>query len=189
MRSFRFLLLLPLAIAACDKPKPVASAGPGVVQFAGSGFSLEPGAGWIRVNTRQLNKGLPQTICQPALTTKGGTIQVAQLGDRITEKDAIAQVQTAFEADELAIKGTEVQQDFETETGVRGKIIRYSRHIAPDPARVLNYLTQYVVRTRGGRWISIGALTDSPEQAAEVEAMVKRTLREAPTPTPTQRPS
>ncbi len=67
-------------------------------------------------------------------------------------------------------------------------MIRYSRHTAPDPTRVLNHLTQYIVRTAGGRWISIGALTDTVERTSDVEAMVKRTLREVPPSTPTPRP-
>lgn len=188
MNRLPILLLLSLALAAC-KPSPDATIETGPVTFAGSGFSLEPGAGWIRVNTRKLNQGLVQTICQPALTTKGGSIQVVQLGDRVAEKDALAQVQAAFEFDELAMKDTLAQRDFQADSGVSGKIFRYTRHTAPDPTRVLNFLTQYVARTKTGRWISIGALTESTELAGEVEAMVKRTLREVPPPTPTPRPS
>jgi hypothetical protein len=187
MRRFLLLLALSLALAAC-KPNPAETQDSSVVRFAGAGFSLEPGPGWIRINTRKLNQGLPQVICQPALTTKGGTIQVVQLGDRIAEKDAIGQILKAMEADELAMKETLTQRDFQADSGTRGKLFRYTRHTAPDPARILNHLTQYVVRTAGGRWISIGALTDSVEQADEVEAMVKRTLREVPPTTPTPRP-
>jgi hypothetical protein len=186
MRLFRALLLLPLAFAAC-KPHPAETVEAGPIVFAGSGFSLEPGPGWIRVNTRQLIKPLTQVVCQPALTTKGATIQVAQLGDRISEKDALAQVSAAFEADELAIKESRTQSDFKADSGAQGKIVRYTRHTAPDPARILNYLTQYIVRTTGGRWISIAAMSDSLEQANDVDAMVRRTLREIPPVTPTPR--
>ena len=190
MRSIPFLLLLslPLALAACKKPNPADTAESSVVEFAGSGFSLEPGPGWIRVDTRKLAQPLRQTICQPALTTRGVTIQVAQLGDRTTEEAALAQLTAAFEGDELAMKDTLTKGDFQADSGVRGKVIRYSRHTAPDPKRVLNLLTQYVVHTTGGRWISIGALADTPEHASEVDAMVKRTLREIPPRTPTPRP-
>jgi len=179
--------LFPLVMAAC-KPHPAETTVAGPVAFVGSGFSLEPGSGWIRVNTRQLTKPLVQVVCQPALTTKGATIQVAQLGDRIAEKDAMAQVSAAFEADELAIKDSLTQNDFQADSGARGKVVRYTRHTAPDPARILNYLTQYIVHTAGGRWISIGAMTDTLEHANEVDAMVRQTLREIPPVTPTPRP-
>jgi hypothetical protein len=187
MRILRTLLLLPLALAAC-KPHPAETAESPVVEFIGSGFSIEPGPGWIRVNTRKLNQPLKQVICQPALTAKGATIQVAQLGDRIAENVAMAQVTAAFEGDELAMPDTLKQGDFQAASGVRGKWVRYARHTAPDPARVLNHLTEYIVRTAGGRWVSIGALTDSVDHANEVDAMVKRTLREIPPSTATPRP-
>lgn len=187
MRHLTLVLAVLLTFTAC-RPTSAETQESSVVRFAGSGFSLEPGPGWIRINTRKLNKGLVQVICQPALTTKGGTIQVVQLGDRITEKDAIGQILNAIGADELAMNETLTQRDFQADSGTRVKLFRYTRHTAPDPARILNYLTQYVVRTAGGRWISIGALTDSVAQADDVEAMVKRTLREIPAPTPTPRP-
>ena len=187
MRTFSFFLAVLLTFTGC-KPNPAETQESSVVRFAGSGFSLEPGPGWIRINTRKLNQGLVQVICQPALTTGGGTIQVVQLGDRITEKDAMGQINKAMEADELAMKETLTQSDFQADSGTRGKFFRYTRHTAPDPARILSYLTQYVVRTAGGRWISVGALADSVAQADEVDAMVKRTLREIPPPTPTPRP-
>jgi len=187
MRLLRALLCLPLVLAAC-RPDAADPAQSPVVVFAGSGFSLEPGPGWIRLNTRKLSQPIPQVICQPALTTQGATIQVAQIGDRVAEPAVMAQVTAAFEGDELAIRDSLKQSDFQADSGVRGKLIRYSRHTAPDPTRVLNHLTQYIVRTAGGRWISIGALTDTVERTNEVEAMVKRTLREVPPSTPTPRP-
>ena len=187
MRNFSFSLVVLLTLAGC-KPNPAETQESDVVRFAGSGFSLEPGPGWIRINTRKLNQGLIQVICQPALTTRGGTIQVVQLGDRIAEKEAIGQILQAMDADELAMKETLTQREFQADSGTRGKLFRYTRHTAPDPARILNYLTQYVVRTAGGRWISVGALTDSVAQADEVDAMMKRTLREVPPATPTPRP-
>ncbi len=188
MRFLRTLLLLPLALAAC-KPHPAETVESPVVVFVGSGFSLEPGPGWIRVDTRQLTQPLRQSICQPALTTEGATIQVAQLGDRITENAALEQVTAAFEADELAMKDTLKQGDFQAESGVRGKFVRYDRHTAPDPTRVLNHLTQYIVHTAGGRWVSIGAMTDTIEHSNQVDEMVKRTLREVPPSSPTPRPN
>lgn len=187
MRAFFVLIAISLTLTAC-KPNPAETQESDPVRFAGSGFSLEPGAGWIRVNTRKLNQGLVQVICQPALTTRGGTIQVVQLGDRIAEKEALGQIQKAMEADELAMPETLTQRDFQADSGPRVKLFRYTRHTAPNPAKILNYLTQYVVRTAGGRWISIGALTGSVELADEVDAMVQRTLREVPPTTPTPRP-
>ncbi|OAI42376.1 hypothetical protein AYO41_01020 [Verrucomicrobia bacterium SCGC AG-212-E04] len=181
-----YLLAAVLALAAC-KPQPAETQESAVVRFVGSGFTLEPGPEWIRLNTRAITKPLSQVICQPALTTKGTTIQVAQLGDRISETDAIGQVRKAFEADELARKDTMVQSDFQADSGVRGKRVRYTRHTAPDPARILNYLTQYVVRNAGGRWISVGVLADTVEQTDAADAMVQRTLRDAPQATPTPR--
>jgi len=184
MHFLRFLLLSSLALAAC-KPHPAETTESGTVEFVGSGFSIEPGPGWIRVNTRQLNQPLKQVICQPALTAKGATIQVAQLGDRISESAALGQVTAAFEGDELAMKETWKQEDFQAASGVRGKFVRYTRHTAPDPARILNFMSQYIVRAAGGRWVSIGALTDSIEHAKEVDEMVRRTLREIPPVVPT----
>jgi hypothetical protein len=187
MHRIPVFLSVLLALAGC-KPHPAETEEAGVVRFVGAGYTLEPGPGWIRVNTRKINEPIRQVICQPALTTKGITIQVAQIGDRIAEKDAMAQVLKAFETDELAIKDTKTEGDFQADSGARGKRIRYTRHTAPDPARILNYLTQYVVRTAGGRWISVGVLADTLEQADASDAMVKRTLREVPPATPTPRP-
>jgi hypothetical protein len=188
MRLLPALLLGLLLLTAC-KPHPAEAPESPIVVFVGSGFSLEPGPGWIRLNTRKLSQPIKQVICQPALTTRGATIQVAQVGDRITEELALAQVTAAFEADELAMKDTLKTGDFQADSGVRGKFVRYDRHTAPDPARLLNHLTQYIVRTAGGRWVSIGVLADTVEHVNEVDAMVKRTLREIPPSTPTPRPN
>ncbi len=188
MRLLRALLCLPMILAACNKPHPADTSETPVVVFTGSGFSLEPGPGWLRLDTRKISQPIQQLICQPALTTKGVTIQVAQVGDRISEEAALAGVAAAMEADELAVKDSLTKVDFQSDSGVKGKIIRYTRHTAPDPKRVLNILTQYLVRNSGGRWVSIGAHSDTVELANEVDAMVKRTLREVPRPTPTPRP-
>ncbi len=187
MRFLRTLLLLPLALAAC-KPHPAETVNRRSWSLSVPASRSSRDRAGSGVDTIKLNQPLKQVICQPALTGKGATIQVAQLGDRITETAALAQVTTAFEADELAMKDTLQQGDFQSESGVRGKFVRYDRHTAPDPARVLNHLTQYVVKTAGGRWVSIAALADTTEHASQVDEMVKRTLREVPASTPTPAP-
>ena len=188
MKKLFLPALLALALTAC-KPHPSMTEESSVIVFAGSGFSLEPGPGWIPVGMKKLSQPLKQSILEPALTARGATIQVAVLGDRTTEAAVLAQVNAAFEADGQAVRDSLTQGDFQADSGVRGKFFRYSRHSEHVPDRIINHLTQYIVQSAGGRWISIGAMTDTLEHANEVDAMIRRTLRDvlpnSPTPKPT----
>ncbi len=182
-------LALVLAVAGCNKPHPALTEASGVVHFRGSGFSLEPGDGWVLLNTRRLAKDSPDVVvCQPVLDGRLGTIQVVQLGDRISESEAVARVSRAYDADPLADADSLFRDDFQADSGHNLLVFTYSRHAAGEPSRPLNHQTNYVARTRGGRWIAICAQTGGIEETRQVADMVKRTLREIPPVTPTPAP-
>ncbi len=187
--TYAALLVALVALAGC-KPHPAATYEDTVVRFAGSGFSLQPGAEWLKMNTRRLAKETPGVIvCQPVLSGEVGMIQVVQLGDHIRDDQAMVQVLRTFESDENAIQESLAHWEFVSAQGHRVLAFQYARHAPGDPARVTHWLTQFVVRHRSGRWVSIAARTQNAEQAKGLEEMVQRTLRDipnpnAPTPTP-----
>lgn len=181
--------MLLLSLAACNKPHPGAMQEGEPVRFEGAAFSLKPGPGWLRMDTRRLVRDIPGVVvCQPVLQGSIGMIQVVQLGDLLTEDQAIVTVLQNFERDDRSEKESLARWEFQTAQGHRVQVIQYARHAPEDRSKIVHYLTQFVVRTKPGRWISIGARTDNLAEAKQIEDMVQRTLEEHAPITPTPKP-
>lgn len=184
----RWLVLAVLVLGAC-KPHPGGTTEDTVVRFQGAAFSLRPGRDWLRMDTTRLAREIPGVIvCQPVLQGSLGMIQVVQLGDLLREDQAIATVMRTFDEDERAEKESLTNWEFETVGGHRVLAFSYARHAPGDRSKILHYLSQFVVRTKPGRWISICLRTENLAEAKKVEEMIRTTLQEHAPITPTPRP-
>lgn len=182
-------LLALLALAAC-KPHPGGTTEESRVRFQGAAFSIVPGRDWLRMDTTRLARQIPGVVvCQPVLQGKIGLIQVVQLGDLLREDQAIATVMRTFDEDERAEKESLAHWEFQSVSGHRVLVFQYARHAPGDRSKILHYLSNFVVRTTPGRWISFGVRTENLDEARQVEEMIRTTLEEHAPITPTPRPA
>lgn len=186
------LLLLAaalLGLAAC-KPHPGGTFDDTRVRFQGAAFSIKPGRDWLRVDTTRLSRQIPNVVvCQPVLQGSIGMIQVVQLGDLLREDQAIATITRVFDEDERAEKESLAHWEFQSVSGHRVMAFQYARHAPEDRSKILHYLSNFVVRTTPGRWISFGVRTANLEEAKQIEEMIRTTLEEHAPITPTPRPA
>jgi len=142
------------------------------VTFKPALVSIDPGAGW-----RSMDVPAQPPACSPRLMSPMGMINAVVLdADDIDLKKAADKFQTSFASTGKAIPDSFKQEDFTTESGLRGIHLSYTGQSAksttPD-MRSHSFITQ----ARPGRYVSISYITSPDVESGAVLEAIRKTLR------------
>jgi len=170
-------LLLSFTASACRKHEPLP---PGAVVFENAGVALVPGDDWQQLKTGPLTEH--HDICLPVLEGQGklrGTvIQVyTSPGGRTDPEQRAASVHHGVERLTQYVADSFQQEDFTTESGLRGIHLSYELKIEVQETRkkLRNHL--YLIQNAQARTIGI-SFTALPSRDFEpIHQMIRKTLR------------
>ena len=142
------------------------------VTFKPALVSIDPGAGW-----RSFDVPAQPPVCSPRLMSSMGMINAVVLDSEESDlKKAADRFQTSFASTGKAIPDSFKQEDFTTDSGLRGIHLSYTGQSAksatPD-MRSHSFITQ----ARPGRYVSISYITSPDVESPAVLEAIRKTLR------------
>jgi hypothetical protein len=173
-KSITVLAVIAVAtLVACEREsKPTAERNAGVVAFAGAGTSLDVGAGWKRIDNS------PWPVCPPTLVSEHGMLRAILFApDRSDLQKAASSLRATFDANADAIKNSYRQEEFTTESGLRGLHISYWQRSEDKGHVTETHSHNYLVTNLAGRVVSIGYLSTATRDSDAVHQMVRKSLK------------
>jgi len=168
------IISLTITLVACNREnKDVLPQESGVVIFPNAGVSIDAGAGWKRI---ELSPGLP--VCPPTLVGSAGMVRAMLFARGITDPQAATNaVRSMFDGDSDAVKDSYHQEDFTTDSGLKGWQISYSVRSDKNGSVTEARSHSYVVQRKDGRCVAISYLTTAKTDSDAVRQMIQKSLR------------
>ena len=170
------LVLIAVAtfLVACKREsKSFTEQSSSVVAFAGAGVSLDVGQGWKRID---MSPGLP--ICPPTLVGEHGMVRAMLFApDRSDLQKAASSLRATFDANAEAIKDSFRQEEFTTESGLRGLHLSYAQRSEKEGRVTETRSHNYMVTNRESRCVSISYLATAASDSETVHQMIRKSLK------------
>ncbi len=141
------------------------------VDFKPSLISVDPGAGWVRLD---IPSALP--ACTPRLMGKAGMINAVLLQDFTDVKKAADYLQSSFAANEKAVPGSFKQEEFATDYREPGVHLSYTGQSPKSTTPDLRSHS-FITRNRNGRCVSISYITSPVDESAAVLEAIRKSIR------------
>lgn len=165
--------LATLLIACKRENKPLAEQSSGTVAFPDAGVSLDVGGGWKRID---VSPGPP--VCPPTLVGEHGMVRAMLFApERSDLEKAAGSLRSMFDANSEAVRDSFRQEEFATESGLRGLHVSYVQRSQKDGAQIEMHSHNYLVTNRAGRCVSISYLAPARNDSDVVHEMVAKSLR------------
>jgi hypothetical protein len=161
-------------MAGCGrKSKEIVTQPAGVVSFPRAGISLTLSEGWQRID---LDPGIP--VCPPTLIGTNGMLQAMIFdANRPDPKTASSKLRASFEANSDSVKDSFSEEDFVTESGLKGVHLSYTAVSEKNGAVTKMRSHNYIVHNREGRCVAISYLTTVRTESDAVHQMIRKTLK------------
>jgi hypothetical protein len=176
MKQFIALIAVGLlaVMAGCGRKSGGMVAQPaGVVAFPRAGISLTLDAGWERIDA---DPGIP--VCPPTLIGTNGMLQAMIFdANRPDPKTASSKLRAAFEANSDSAKDSFREEDFVTESGLKGVHLSYTSRPEKNGAVTQIRSHNYIVQNGEGRCVAISYLTTVRTESDGVHQMIQKTLK------------
>ena len=170
------LVLVAVAIlfVACKRDsKSVAEQDSGIVAFSGAGLSLDVGEGWKRMD---ISPGPP--VCPPTLVGEHGMLRAMLFApDRSDIAKAASGLRAIFDANAGAVKDSFRQEEFTTQSGLRGLHLSYTQRSEKEGHVTETHSHNYIVTNREGRCASISYIAPAASDSETVHQMIRRSLK------------
>src|SRR5882724_7736127 len=176
MKQFIALIAVGLlaVMAGCGrKSKQIITQPAGVVPFPRAGISLTVSEGWQRID---LDPGIP--VCPPTLIGTNGMLQAMIFdANRPDPKTASSKLRASFEANSDSAKDSFREEDFVTESGLKGVHLSYTSRPEKNGAVTEIRSHNYIVQNYEGRCVAISYLTSMRAESDAVLQMIRKTLK------------
>lgn len=168
------LVAVATLLAACKREgKSFTEQTSGVVTFADAGVSLDVAEGWKRID---VSPGPP--VCPPTLVSEHGMVRAMLFAPNHSDlQKAASSLRSVFDANVEAVKDSFRQEEFATESGVRGVHLSYAQRSEKDGHVTEMHSHNYIVMNRAGRCVSISYLAPAANDSDAVHQMVRKSLR------------
>lgn len=163
-----------LVVACKRESNSFTEQGSGVVAFTDAGVSLDVGDGWRRANSSPA-----PPVCQPMLIGEHGILQAMLFApDRSDVEKAASGLRATFDADARAVKDSFRQEEFTTQSGLRGIHVSYTQRHEQQGRVTETRNHNYIVTNRKGRCVSISYIALARGDSETVHQMVRKSLTE-----------
>lgn len=168
---FAIIGLFAVMVGCGRKSRHIIEQPAGVVGFPRAGISLTIGEGWQRVD---LDPGIP--VCPPTLIGTNGMVQAMIFdANRPDPKAASSKLRASFESNSDSVKDSFLEEDFVTESGLKGVHLSYKSRSEKDGAEMRSH--NYIVQNREGRCVAISYITSKRVESDAVHEMIRKTLK------------
>ena len=168
------LVAVATVLVACrTESKSFTERNSGVVVFADAGVALDVGEGWKRID----NSPGPQ-VCRPILLGEHGVVRVILfVPDRSDLLKAAGGLRATFDANAEAVRDSFQQEEFATESGLRGLHVWYVQRSEKEGQVIESHWHDYIVTNRAGRCVSVSYRATAADDSDIVHRMVRKSLR------------
>jgi hypothetical protein len=141
------------------------------INFKPANVSVDPGEGWKR-----LDVAAEAPVCSPRLICNAGMINALYLDDFTDVKKAADFLQSRFATTGNAAADSFKQEDFTTDSGLRGIHLSYTA-VSKDGGTPGERSHSFITQNMMGKCISVSYITSPGDESAAVIQAICKSLR------------
>ena len=168
-----FIVLMGAFVACKRENTDVVPQTSGVVVFPDAMVTVDVGQGWQRID---VSPGLP--VCPPTLVGPAGMVRAMLFAPSVSGIQTATNVlRKMFDGNSDAVKSSFHQEEFRTDSGLRGQYVSYAVRTEKDGNTTETRSHSFVIERQDGRCVAISYIAPAKMDSDAVCQMIQKSLK------------